>query len=134
MLRVVMLLAHSDDEPQGNTGDGYEIALALTPDGRLDAGAWDGAADAWRVRRFATGGADRSGRVVRLGDDWAIRYDDKEMETLPGHSGERVFRPGEYVTLCPPGGAERVYRIVEVARHAAGSPAFHAGGKGRSGA
>ena len=28
----------------------------------------------------------------------------------------RVFRPGEYVTLRPPGGAERVYRIVEVGR------------------
>lgn len=134
MLRVVMLLAHSDDEPQGNTRDGYEITLALTPDGRLDAGAQGEAAGGWRVRRFAPGDAGRCGALVHLGEDWAIRYENRELETLTGDIAHRVFRPGEYVTLHPEGGAERVYRIVEVARDAAGPPSLRAGEEGRPGA
>lgn len=116
MPRVTMLLAHSDIHPQGDVGDGYDLSLMLTPDGRLDERAWDADPDPWRVRRFEGGGKERQGELIRTEEGWAIRYGDQDAEAPLGDLAGRVFRPGEYVTLRPPGRAERVYRIVEVIR------------------
>lgn len=114
MPRIVMLLAHSAAHPQGNVGDGYDITLALTPEGRLDERAWGEDPEPWRVRRFDGSGRDRQGELIRTENGWAIRYGDRDAEAPLGDFAGRVFRPGEYVTLRPPGGAQRVYRIVEV--------------------
>ncbi len=116
MPRIVMLLAHSDARPQGDVNDGYDLALTLTPEGRLDERAWDADPEPWRVRRFDGSGRERQGELIRTEEGWAIRYGDQDTEAPLGDFAGRVFRPGEYVTLRPPGGAERVYRIVEVGR------------------
>jgi len=109
MPRVLMLLAYSHANPDGDVTDGFDLSVSLTPQGRLDTEAWRRDPPAWTVRRLRGGVAEHDGALVRAEDSWVIRVGEEEMP-LAG----QVIRPGEYVTVRGAGGEARIYRIVEV--------------------
>lgn len=113
MHRVTMLLAWRPDAPEGDTADGLELRVCLTPQGQLDEQAFGADPSGWGARRFRADRPDRAVDLLRVDDRWALRSvesDDAPVWPLKA----AVFRPGEYVTLCPPAEPERIYRIVGV--------------------
>ncbi len=113
MQTVTMLLAYRPDAPHGDISDGLELRVCLTPQGHLDEQAFATDPSGWGARRFRGDRPDRAVDVVRLEDRWGLRSvesDDAPVWPLAA----AVFRPGEYVTLCPPAEPERIYRIVGV--------------------
>jgi hypothetical protein len=113
MQKVTMLLAYGPGAPAGDTANGLDLHVWLTPQGQLDEQAFAADPRGWRARRFRPDGADRQVELVRLETGWALRSvesDDAPVWPLAA----RVFRPGEYVTLCPPAQPERIFRIVSV--------------------
>jgi hypothetical protein len=113
MQKVTMLLAYRPDLPQGDTSDGLDLYVLLTPQGQLDEAAFAADPSGWRARRFRADRPDRSVELVRLEERWALRSVESDDAPVWPFAAN-VFRPGEYVTLCPPAEPERIYRIVNV--------------------
>jgi hypothetical protein len=111
MARVVMLLAHGPDRPDGDLADRLELTAALTPQGALDEAAFGGSP--LPVLRVLPDGRELALELVRAGARWALRGPAGEDAPLWDLEG-RVFRPGEYVTLRRPDGDELIFRIVDV--------------------
>ena len=113
MQKVTMLLAYGPEAPEGNTAEGLELRVCLTPQGQLDEQAYGIDPNAWRGRRFRPHGPDRTVELVRLENGWALRR--METDDAPVWPiGAGMLRPGEYVTICPPAQPEQVFRIVSV--------------------
>lgn len=113
MHKVTMLLAFAPDAPDGDTANGLELRVCLTAQGHLDEAAFAADPAGWRARRFRPGAPDRPVDLVRLEDRWALRSVESDDAPVWPFAAS-VFRPGEYVTLCPPAQPERVFRIVSV--------------------
>ena len=113
MQKVTMLLAYRPDAPQGDTADGLDLHVILTPQGQIDEQAFAADPSGWRARRFRPGRPDREVELMRVEDRWALRsVESDDAPVWPLKAG--TCRPGEYVTLCPPAEPERIYRIVSV--------------------
>lgn len=108
-----MLLAFGPNAPEGDTANGLELQVCLTPQGQLDEQAYAVDPHGWGGRRFRPDGPDRTVELVRLETGWALRS--MESEDAPVWPMEaKVLRPGEYVTLCPPAQPEQIFLIVSV--------------------
>ena len=119
---VTLVVAAGPGFPQGSPEHRYEIGVALTPGGHLDAAAWHSDPKPWPARRIAPGVPSRPGDVVFDADteSWSIRLfpgpgeaADAPLAAQIRHVGQ--LRPGEYVTIREPDGTEFAYRVVSVA-------------------
>lgn len=112
MARVLVLLAHSREFPNGDVTQGFELSVRLTTGARLDAHAWMTAPDRWTVRHFRGDATERSGVLIRREDDWAICFGADEAP-LVVQAGQPI-RPGEYLSIRDRKGEARIYRVVQV--------------------
>ncbi len=115
--RIRLELAREPKHPAGNPRDGYEFAVPLALDGRIDAETWRKHRDHSRVRRFCDDGEQRLGRVARKpGGQWFFDYEaGNDADDEAGFRfGEEVFVPGEYVSVRNAEDEIHVYRVVTV--------------------
>ncbi len=106
-----MLLANGPGQPEGDLSHRLEVLVALTPQGQLDEAAL--AEAPWPTLRTLPDGRERHGDIVRGAAGWVLRG--RAGEDSPHSPIEaQIFRPGEYVTLLPPGQDALVFRIVDV--------------------
>jgi hypothetical protein len=121
MPMVTLVVAAGPGFPQGSPNHRYEITVALTPGGQLDAEAWLAGPRPWPARRVWPGGPSREGDMLFDADteSWSIRLFPApgEAADAPLHAAIRnagQLRPGEYVTIREPDGTEFSYRVVSV--------------------
>lgn len=115
-MRVRVELARSHDFPEGSNRHGYEFTLPLDKAGRLDIKVYDRTPELCTVHRFWEGEDDATGEIIRSGRGrWVFSYDPGEGddEAIP-RLREHVFRPGEYLAVREPDGAEQTFRVVLV--------------------
>lgn len=115
--RIRLELAREPKHPAGNPRDGYEFAVPLALDGRIDAETCSKHRDHSRVRRFCDDGEQRLGRVARKpGGQWFFDYESgNDADDEAGFRfGEELFVPGEYVSVRNAEDEVHVYRMVTV--------------------
>jgi hypothetical protein len=114
---VRLLLAREKGHPDGERGEGYDLLVPLTGDGRLDAHEWKEHQAVCRVRRFKANGEDRIGRLRRKpGGEWYFDYEEGERDDEIGfHLGDERFVPGEYVSIRS-SGVMHTYQVARVER------------------
>jgi len=110
MFRVLALLASGPGFPEGDLGQGLALAVRLTGQGQIDPA---GATEAFRARRFWPDREDWQGAIEWLETGWALRNERSADEPL-WELDLRTVRPGDYITLRRPDGADAVFRIVSV--------------------
>ena len=113
LARVTMLLVHAPGRPEGDLSDRLDLQVCLTSQGQIDAPAYRADPAPWPFHRLLPDGTDKVGELVALDPGWALRGTHAEDDPLWVLEG-KVFRPGELVTLCRPGGEELVFRVVNV--------------------
>ena len=94
--------------------------VALTPGGHLDSDAWLADPRTWPATRAWPGNPPRLGDVQWDADTgWSLSFaplgdeaPDAPVHALIRHAGQ--LRPGEYVTISEPNGADFGYRVVSV--------------------
>ena len=117
---VQLALAAGPDFPEGSPEHRYEIALALDATGRPDGAAWASDQEPWRARRIVPGVAPVEGDVQFDPDNgWSIRFyrmaaDSPDAPETRFQCGPDPVRPGGYMTVNEPNGAEYTYRVVGV--------------------
>lgn len=104
------LLASGPGFPEGDVAQGLELAVALTVQGQIESG---GTPEGFRARRFWPDREDWQGAFEWLETGWALRNERSPDEPL-WELDVRSVRPGDYVTLRRPDGADAVFRIVSV--------------------
>lgn len=118
---VTLVVAAGPGFPQGSPDRRYEIEAALTPGGHLDAEAWHADPKPWAARRIWPGAPAQEGDVQYDADTgcWSIRLfpapgaaTDAPLHAQIQNAGQ--LRPGEYLTIREPDGAEYSYRVVGV--------------------
>ena len=113
MVNVTMVLAQGPGYPDGNLDDRMHLRVSLTPQGHLDASAWENGNDPWTTSRERAGHPKRTGELVKIEDGWALR--DLGGEDDPLYSfAVQIVRPGEIVQVSRLDGDEMLYRIVAV--------------------
>lgn len=112
---VRLLLAREKGHPSGDREEGYDLLVPLDPEGRLDAAEWKAHQAACRVRRFASGEADRIGRLRRKpGGQWYFDYAEGERDDEVGFRlGQERFVTGEYISVGS-GVAMHTYQVARV--------------------
>ena len=114
MTKLLLVLAQAPGLPNGDLEDRLELHLALTPQGQLDAQAFDAAPAPWRATRERSGRPPQHSELIRLDEVWVLQNlrheDDDPLWVFEGW----VFRPGELVRLRRPDGTELLFRIVQV--------------------
>jgi hypothetical protein len=113
MTKVMMVLAHGPDHPDGNIDDHLDLQVTLTSQGMLDSTAWANGDTPWLTSRIRTDQPRRAGELVKLEEGWAIRNLDNEDDPLLAFSAS-IMRPGEVARVIRLDGGELVYRIVAV--------------------
>ena len=103
------LLASGPGFPEGDLNQGLELSVALTAQAQIDPAP----TGEFRVRRFWPERDDWQGALEFLETGWALRNERSPDEPL-WELDVRVVRPGEYVTLRRPDGADAVFRVVSV--------------------
>ena len=111
MVRLLLLLAQAPGFPEGDLTDRIELDVALTPQGQMDAAAWEADSTPWLATREHPSRGRRQFELVRLDEGWALQSLRSEDDPLWGFAGT-VFRPGELVALRRPDGEELLFRIV----------------------
>ncbi|PZR87573.1 MAG: hypothetical protein DI537_26005 [Stutzerimonas stutzeri] len=114
--RIRLELAREPEYPAGNPRHGYEFAVPLAPDGRIDAETWRKHRDHCRVRRFRDD-SERLGRVSRKPEgQWFFDYEpgNDADDEVGFRFGEEAFVPGEYVSVRNDDDDVHVYRVVTV--------------------
>jgi len=110
---VTALLAQGPGFPAGDTAQGLDLHLALTPDGRLDPVLYQHDPRPWRARRFYPDRADWHGEVVHEDELWTLRG-------APAADGPLWFleasdlRPGAMFVLRRPDGETLLFRVVSI--------------------
>lgn len=114
--RVRLELARSHDHPEGSARHGYVLIVPLDNSGRIDEAAQHKAPELCTLHQFWEGEGDTVGQVVRIGPHrWGFSYHAGRADDEPvPHLATHVFRPGEYLAVRDPNGAEHVFRIVLV--------------------
>ncbi len=113
MLKVTMVLAHGPGHAEGDLDDRMHLRVVLSPQGHLDAAAWETGTAPWLTSRHRAGQAVRSGELVKIEDGWALRGLGSVDEPLYSLSAQ-IVRPGEIVRVSRLDGDEMLYRIVSV--------------------
>ncbi len=108
-----MVLAQGPGHPDGDLEDRIHLRVNLTPQGHLDAAAWEHGSAPWLSSRERAGQAVRSGEIVKIDDGWALRSLNSEDEPLYSVDAQ-IVRPGEIVRIRRLDGDEMLYRIVAV--------------------
>jgi hypothetical protein len=115
MIRHVRLeAARCHEFPEGSQEHGYELALPLTADGRLDRESWLTHRDSVGFRRFWDGGEEQ-GVLKHARRGWTLSF-------APGTDDDEVifkgdahrFAEGEYVSIKERDGVTRTFRVVTV--------------------
>lgn len=111
MAKIVMVLAHSPMQPEGDIDDRIELLACLTVWEQLDADAYYAAPLPWPTLHTRPGGPTRHGEITRVDDSWMLsNLHDEELSVL----NAAAIRPGEIVMLQRPGDDVLLYRIVAV--------------------
>lgn len=113
LTRVTALLAQGPGQPEGDIGQGLELHLGLTTDGRIDPETFLTDPRPWTARRFRPERPDWHGELIRDDGAWNLRGG--TAEDGPQWIIEvRTMHPGDYLTLRRPDGEEFVFRVVGV--------------------
>jgi len=110
---VIAALAGGPGCPAGDPGVTLELLVPLTADAQIDPSGYAVAADYCRARLLRAGREDWSLRFARVEAGWALRAAEDEPLWL---FDARLLRPGAYLTLRRPDGAEFIFRVVNVER------------------
>ena len=111
MTKLMLVLAHGPDHPEGDITDRLTLHLALTSQGQIDAAGYETDPMPWLANRQRDTAPARDLEVIRLDEGWALQSTnslDDPIWVFEGH----VFRPGELVRLRRPDGQELLFRIV----------------------
>lgn len=113
MVKVLMVLAQGPGFPDGNLEDRMHLHVTLTPQGHLDAAAWETGTEPWPTSRQRPNHALRTGELVKIEDGWALRDLGSEDDPLYTFAAQ-IVRPGEIVQISRLDGETMLYRIVAV--------------------
>jgi len=108
---VIAALAGGPDCPAGDPAVTLELLAPLTADAQIDPAGYALGADYCRARLLRAGREDWSLRLARVEEGWALRSADDEPQW---RFDARLLRPGAYLTLHRPDGAEFTFRVVNV--------------------
>jgi len=114
--RIRLEAARSGEFPDGSPNHGFELAMPLGADARIDAAAFDADPLVCSAIRFWGAEDDRHGLLIRTADGgFAISFEIGEDDDEPiHHLGEHRFREGEYVSVSESDGVERTFRVISV--------------------
>ncbi len=113
LARVVAVLTAAPGLPEGDLAHVLELYVPLTSDGQLDADRFAPVAAYCRAELVQSGTVAWSSPVLRTDQGWAVRPGLTEEGPL-WRIEARAVRPGDYLTLFPPDGGDRAFRIVNV--------------------
>lgn len=113
MVNVTMVLAQGPGFADGNLADRMHLRAILTPQGHLDATAWETGTTPWSTSRERPGHTTRTGELVKIEDGWALRDLGGEDDPLYSFAAQ-IIRPGEIVQVSRLDGDDMLYRIVAV--------------------
>lgn len=115
--RIRLELAREKGHPDGDPEEGYELVAPLDSKGQFCRDEWRMAKKSCTMRHFRPNAEDMRGMLIHRGTgDWAFSYDplsdddDEAVFRLDNHT----FRPGEYVSITAPGGAQHTYRVARI--------------------
>lgn len=111
MTKLMLVLAHGPDHPDGDITDRLTLDLVLTSQGQIDTASYEATPSPWLASRQRADAGPRELEVIRLDEGWALQSTnslDDPIWVFEGH----VFRPGELVRLRQPDGEELLFRIV----------------------
>ena len=120
MAKLSLVLASGPGFPEGDADQRYELEVTLNDQRQLDAAAWAADTSPWAACRLRPGQPDLCGDIQHDPDTgWSLRFfpPDADPADAPLYGVLRPagdIRPGEYVTIGEPGGAEFAYRIVNL--------------------
>jgi hypothetical protein len=125
MIRHVRLeVARCHEFPEGSREHGYELALPLTADGRLDRESWLTHRDSVGFRRFWDDEEER-GVLKHARRGWTLSFAPGSFAPgsfAPGTDDDEVifkgdehrFAEGEYVSIKERDGITRTFRVASV--------------------
>lgn len=108
--RVVAVPGSIPGRPSGDATHVFEMFVYLSDGARLNTALPPG--QSYRARRLVDGAEVWSGRMVGEGLSWVLQSDDDDDPIWFIEFG--ALRPGEYITLYPPGRSELMFHIVTV--------------------
>ncbi len=121
LFHVHMILARTDEYPEGSNAFGYDLVVPLDANMNLDPEGWKTHKEACTVRRFTRDEADEHGLLRHIGRGWIIDYDattDEDNEPF-FKLDQRKIDIGEYLTVTEADGEQRTFRVVTVSPLAA---------------
>ncbi len=111
-VRIVAVLVRAPQLPFGDLNQTLTFIACLKPDGRLDERAYRETCDWWSAKGSVPSAKAVNGRVV-WDRTWGLQpgvvKDDPVWPLV-----STILRPGEYMILQRPDGAELVFRVVNV--------------------
>lgn len=117
MHRVTLVMAQGPGFPGGSAEHRYDLAVALTPAGLLDAGAWVADPNPWPAGREWPGSPPRQGEVLWEPEHgWSLHFAaaDGEPAMHARLSAPGQLRPGEHLTITEPDGRGFGWRVVSL--------------------
>lgn len=93
-------LAATDAFPKGSVGRGFLIRAPMDADGRIDEQSLRRTPERAKVRRVWPNEPDENGKLVRLNDHWALRFDGKPDRLIDARS---QLRSGEEISVSSAG-------------------------------
>lgn len=113
---VRLELAPTPEFPEGSASRAYMLHLPLEEDGIIDKQALDANPVLADFRRFWPSEPDRKGRIIRLGDGWALSFTGAD-------GGHRIYPiemdrllPGNEVTIGKHDGGRWTFRVADLQR------------------
>ncbi|MDE1172575.1 MAG: hypothetical protein PW790_02660 [Parvibaculaceae bacterium] len=116
LFHVHMILARTDEYPEGSNAFGYDLVLPLDAGMNLDPEGWKAHKEACTVRRFTEGQPDEHGLLRHIGRGWIIDYDvtdDEDNEPFFKLDRHKIDM-GEYLSVTEADGEQRTFRVVTI--------------------
>ena len=110
--RIRLEIGETDEFKTGSRMHGYDLVAPLDAQGRIDEAAWRADETRARVRRFWQGEDERTGRLVRLGDNaWGFALGAENADEPTHRLKAQTLNAGAAVSVVDHSGEARPFRV-----------------------
>jgi hypothetical protein len=116
MMKIRLELGRTNEFHNGNENHAYEFVAPITPEGHIDADAWQKERQNCVVHHIQDGNIVKSGLLTRTGQSWRFDYDKRtHADDEPFYKlDQHTMRPGLYVSIVEHDGIRKPFKIASV--------------------